>query len=115
MSVINHRTDLHVLMLHNLDQRWEPLIIDEALREVAELESILREVGHPVENVPVYDANLHARLYDYDPENYIVLLKIYAKREIHGREAGVKTYLLISLGSSLIMVISEHFFFKFQI
>jgi putative Mg2+ transporter-C (MgtC) family protein len=35
------------------------------------------------------------------------------EREIHGREAGVRTYLLVSLGSALIMVISEYLFFKY--
>ncbi len=29
------------------------------------------------------------------------------EREIHGREAGVRTYLLVSLGSALIMVVSD--------
>ena len=36
------------------------------------------------------------------------------EREIHGREAGVRTYLLVSLGSALIMVISEFISIKYQ-
>ena len=36
------------------------------------------------------------------------------EREVHGRPAGVRTYLLLSLGSALIMVISEYLFVKFQ-
>jgi putative Mg2+ transporter-C (MgtC) family protein len=36
------------------------------------------------------------------------------EREIHGREAGVRTYLLVSLGSALIMVISEFVSVKYQ-
>lgn len=36
------------------------------------------------------------------------------EREIHGREAGVRTYLLVSLGSALIMVVSEYLLFKYQ-
>ena len=36
------------------------------------------------------------------------------EREIHGREAGVRTYLLVSLGSALIMVISEFISVKYQ-
>ena len=36
------------------------------------------------------------------------------EREIHGREAGVRTYLLVSLGSALIMVVSEYLFFKYE-
>ncbi len=36
------------------------------------------------------------------------------EREIHGREAGVRTTLLVCLGSALFMVISESFFYKYQ-
>jgi len=36
------------------------------------------------------------------------------EREIHGREAGVRTYLLVSLGSTLIMIVSEYLIFKYQ-
>jgi len=36
------------------------------------------------------------------------------EREIHGREAGVRTYLLVSLGSALIMVISEFLAVKYE-
>ncbi len=36
------------------------------------------------------------------------------EREIHGREAGVRTYLLVALGSALIMVVSEYLLFKYE-
>lgn len=36
------------------------------------------------------------------------------EREIHGREAGVRTYFLVSLGSALIMIVSEFLIFKYQ-
>lgn len=36
------------------------------------------------------------------------------EREVHGRDAGVRTYLLVSLGSALIMVISEFLSFKYK-
>jgi putative Mg2+ transporter-C (MgtC) family protein len=36
------------------------------------------------------------------------------EREIHGREAGIRTYLLVSLGSALIMVISENLAAKYH-
>lgn len=29
------------------------------------------------------------------------------EREVHGREAGVRTHLLVALGSALIMLVSE--------
>lgn len=36
------------------------------------------------------------------------------EREVHGRPTGVRTYLLLSLGSALIMVISEYLFHKYH-
>jgi len=36
------------------------------------------------------------------------------EREVHGRPAGVRTYLILSLGSALIMVISEYLSVKYQ-
>jgi putative Mg2+ transporter-C (MgtC) family protein len=36
------------------------------------------------------------------------------EREVHGRPAGVRTYLLLSLGSALIMVLSEYLFIKYK-
>jgi putative Mg2+ transporter-C (MgtC) family protein len=36
------------------------------------------------------------------------------EREVHGRPAGVRTYLLLSLGSALMMVLSEYLFLKYK-
>ncbi len=36
------------------------------------------------------------------------------EREVHGRSAGVRTYLLLSLGSALIMIISEYLFHEYR-
>jgi putative Mg2+ transporter-C (MgtC) family protein len=36
------------------------------------------------------------------------------EREVHGRPAGVRTYLLLSLGSALIMIISEYLFHQYR-
>lgn len=36
------------------------------------------------------------------------------EREVHGRPAGIRTYLLLCMGSALIMVVSEFLFFKFE-
>jgi putative Mg2+ transporter-C (MgtC) family protein len=36
------------------------------------------------------------------------------EREVHGRPAGVRTYLLLSLGSALIMVISQYLFHQYR-
>ncbi len=55
-----------------------------------------------------------------DPEIIIRLIiasilggMIALEREIHGREAGVRTYLLVSLGSALIMILSENIPLKY--
>lgn len=36
------------------------------------------------------------------------------EREVHGRPAGIRTYLLLSLGTALLMVLSEYLFFKYE-
>jgi putative Mg2+ transporter-C (MgtC) family protein len=36
------------------------------------------------------------------------------EREVHGRPAGVRTYLLLSLGSALIMVVSQYLFHQYR-
>ncbi len=68
----NRRTDLSVLLLHNLDDTWEPADLEKALDEVDDLERAFRRQGHPVINIPVYDSDLVGRLKDYDPDEYIV-------------------------------------------
>jgi D-alanine-D-alanine ligase len=68
----NRRTDLPVLLLHNLDDTWEPADFEKALDEVGDLEQALRNQGHPVTNIPVYDSDLAGRLKDFDPDEYIV-------------------------------------------
>lgn len=39
---------------------------------------------------------------------------IGVEREVHGRPAGFRTHLLVSVGACLMMVVSEHFFVKYQ-
>jgi len=36
------------------------------------------------------------------------------EREIHGRPAGFRTHLLVAIGACLMMLVSEHFYFKYQ-
>ena len=67
------RTDLSVLLLHNLDPGWEPFDWEKALEEVRSLEKAIRGEGHPVTNVPVLDSDLASRLRDYHPEEHVVL------------------------------------------
>jgi len=37
------------------------------------------------------------------------------ERELHGRPAGIRTYLILSLGSALLMVLSEYLLFSFTL
>ncbi len=73
MEKRERRTNTPVLLLHNVDRTWEPADIGEALKGVDELEKALREEGHPVTSVPVYDADLEKVLRSYDPCDFIVL------------------------------------------
>ena len=73
MTPANRRTDLPVLLLHNLDRSWSPEEVAQTLREVSALESAIRQEGHPVVNVPVRNADLHSILTTYNPEEYVVL------------------------------------------
>ncbi|MGZ3580961.1 MAG: hypothetical protein ACXWMH_12305, partial [Syntrophales bacterium] len=72
MPLARARTDLPVLLLHNIDQAWDPADIDITLQEVANLESAMGEQGHPVTNVPVFDHDLSSCLSAYDPDRHIV-------------------------------------------
>ena len=58
----SRRTDLPVLLLHNLDDSWESPDLDKALDEIDVLETAIRQEGHPVTNVPVHDADVATRL-----------------------------------------------------
>ena len=56
--------------------------------------------------------------------NYEILLRLVLaavlgavvglEREVHGRPAGIRTYLLLCMGSALIMVVSELLFVKYE-
>lgn len=73
MKEKERRTDLPVLVLHNIDYAWEKVELDAAMHEVGIIESAIREQGHPVENVPVSNADLAGCLEAYDPVEHIVL------------------------------------------
>lgn len=73
MNPADRRTDLPVLLLHNLDQSWSPEETTQTLHEVSTLETAIRQEGHPVVNVAVRHADLRSVLTAYDPEEYVVL------------------------------------------
>jgi D-alanine-D-alanine ligase len=65
--------DLSVLLLHNLDGGWEASDLEKTLEEIDTLEKAIRDEGHPVTNVPVYDSDLASRLKGFHPSRHIVL------------------------------------------
>jgi D-alanine-D-alanine ligase len=73
MDPMTRRTDLPVLLLHNLDTTWACDEIEQTLREVAALESAVRAEGHPLINVPVRSPDLKSILSGYDPDEHVVL------------------------------------------
>jgi D-alanine-D-alanine ligase len=64
--------DLSVLLLHNLDGGWDASDLEKALEEIDTLEKAIRDEGHPVTNVPVYDSDLASRLKGFHPSRHIV-------------------------------------------
>ncbi len=73
MNDLERRTDLPVLVLHNIDHSWEPGEINTALKEISIIESSVRAEGHPVANVAVENADLQGYLKGFDPSQHIVL------------------------------------------
>ena len=66
------RTDVPVLLLHNVDDDWEAADVEDAEREATLLEEALRALGHPVENVPVRTPAVKECLQPFDPSRYVV-------------------------------------------
>ena len=67
------RTDLPVLLLHNVDQSWTQAAIAVVFEAVDQLKLALKKEGHPVVEVPVWNKDLAAILRPFDPDHYIVL------------------------------------------
>ncbi|MBU0699489.1 MAG: hypothetical protein KKE59_08730 [Proteobacteria bacterium] len=72
MESEKRRTDLSVLLLHNLDPSWEKAEIVSAVESVDKMKSALRQEGHPVVNVPVRDTDLAGILKSFKPEDHVV-------------------------------------------
>ncbi len=73
MSVERDRTDVPVILLYNLDRTWLPQEIAESQREAAKLEIGLREQGHPVTPVTIYDPDLRTPLSNFEPAGHVIL------------------------------------------
>jgi D-alanine-D-alanine ligase len=67
------RTDLPVLLLHNIDPDWPEEDAKYARKQVLDAVRALRGVGHPVTSVAVRQPDLRRALRRYAPEDFIVL------------------------------------------
>lgn len=67
------KTDVPVVVLHNIDCSWEAEDIESAEKEIALIESSIRSEGHTVETVAIKGPELEACLKSYDPSEHIIL------------------------------------------
>jgi len=73
MAPTRTRTDLPILLLHNVDLAWSEPEIAEVRRSATELLTAVEELGHPVASLPVSDPELSVLLSQFDPADYVVL------------------------------------------
>ena len=66
------KTDLPVLLIHNLDRSWPQVDIDLCIELGDLMFDSLQSAGHPVNRVRVEDNNLSTLLSCYDPSRLIV-------------------------------------------
>jgi len=72
MKHLVQRTDIPVLMLHNIDPLWNSEEKTAVFNAVDRLSAELQNEGHPVVNVPVTNDALQCILQPYNPKEYIV-------------------------------------------
>ena len=68
MNDLERRTDVPVLVLHNIDHSWDEEEIATAYREIGIIESSLKAEGHPLTTVAVEHPDLAAYLKNFDPQ-----------------------------------------------
>lgn len=66
------RTDLPVLMLHNVDPSWPETQIQEYLTETRTLVDAMVALGHPIQELCIQSANLSSSLEGIDPDETLV-------------------------------------------
>ena len=66
------RTGIPVLLMHNVDNCWEPSEIKTSLDSVDCLQRALQEQGHPVSVVTVDHEDLPSLLESFDPAKWVV-------------------------------------------
>jgi D-alanine-D-alanine ligase len=67
------RTDIPVLLLHNVDPQWDTHEIEQALMDAKIMKNALSREGHLVVDVQVNSRELRDLIKPYDPDKYIVL------------------------------------------
>ena len=72
MDLSRCRTDLPILLLYDVDPDWSPDTIESSLQLADKLYDGLISLGHPVEQVRVYNDALELLLKEYDPDKFIV-------------------------------------------
>jgi hypothetical protein len=72
MKKMNCRTDLPVLLLIDVNPRWQPEEIQEQLAMTDALLNSMREVGHPVNCIYMETEKLPESLFHYKAEEVIV-------------------------------------------
>jgi D-alanine-D-alanine ligase len=73
MAQVRTRTDLPILLLHNVDHSWTGPEIEEVEQAVSELQTAVAELGHPVVSAPLHNPDLPSLLRQFDPDDYVVL------------------------------------------
>lgn len=66
------RTDLPVLLVHNIDPSWPEVDREYARTQAHGAVKALRALGHPVSSVTVQHANLRRLLRRFSPDDYVV-------------------------------------------
>ncbi|MCX8043575.1 MAG: hypothetical protein N3B18_05540 [Desulfobacterota bacterium] len=67
------KTNIPVLLLHNIDNGWDHEEIETAYREIGLIESSLKQEGHPLTSVAVENSDLEGYLKKFDPGEHVVL------------------------------------------
>lgn len=72
MDPTQRRTDIPVLMLHDIDPAWDLSEQATACEAADKLKTGLHNEGHPVVDVPVFNESLAETLQAYHPHDYVV-------------------------------------------
>ena len=72
MDINNCRTDLPVLLIHNMDPSWPQQEIQDDYAETHLLIDALVEVGHPIKDVCIQSADLEIALEGFSPDEHLI-------------------------------------------